>query len=660
MKTLALFSLSLAVTLGMLFAPGVEQTPVLTEREQSPLLGDWVPVQGHVVVEDPAPQVRPRFEEQKKELAPVPVDMKQSMVEPEIKVEPQVREKQEGEVKTEIKKEPDVKTEPDVKEDLEADVEPEVNLNPEVMAEVTADVEPEVKMKPELNDDPELKVKSEVKVEPDVQEQFQVQMNPEAEIETGREIEERHIDMEGKYEMVGEPIMELEPLNDDNTELSEVEKSLRAAFQNQPLPQEEEGLMRERDYALGEEQIMELEPMDDDKMSEKKLSDTELSDVEKSLRVTFQNQNLVNHPLPEEEEGLMSERDDVLDGEPIMELEPLDDDNTELSDVEKSLRAAFQNQDPVNQLLPEEEEGLMRERDNVLDEEPIMELEPMNDNKMSEEKLSDTELSDVEKSLRVTFQNQNLVNHPLPEEEEGLMRERDNVLDEEPIMELEPMDDDKMSEEKLSDTELSDVEKSLRATFQNQNPVNQPLPEEEEGFMREWDNVLDGEPYMELEPMDDDKMSEEKKNPEETRSSPNQDKQERSHCPGVILEGKCYQFFKGPKPAADAEFFCQEHAAGGHLASITGQHIHREVMNMMLRQNGALTRSWIGGLRYLKTGRFIWLDGSHWSYADWLSGEPNNTADIEDCVEVLAHGNGKFNDFTCREPQAFICSYPYQ
>ncbi|XP_054471751.1 lectin-like [Anoplopoma fimbria] len=107
------------------------------------------------------------------------------------------------------------------------------------------------------------------------------------------------------------------------------------------------------------------------------------------------------------------------------------------------------------------------------------------------------------------------------------------------------------------------------------------------------------------------------------------------------------------------KFFCQEHVAGGHLASITSQHIHREVMNMMQRQNGALTRSWIGGLRYLKTGRFIWLDGSHWSYADWLSGEPNNTSDVEECVEVLAHGNGKFNDFTCREHQAFICSYPY-
>ncbi|KAK9537806.1 hypothetical protein VZT92_005385 [Zoarces viviparus] len=517
MKTLALFSLSLAVTLGMPFAPGVEQTPVLTEREQSlPLLGDWVPVQGHVVVEDPAPQVRPRLEEQKKELAPVPVDMKQSIVEPEIKVKPQVREEQQGEVKTEIKKEPDVKAEPDVKEDLEADVEQEVNLNPEVTAEVTADVEPEVEMKPELNDDPELKVKSEIKVEPDVQEQFEAQINLKA------EIEERHIDMEGKYDM-GEPIMELEPLEDDNTELSEVEKSLRAAFQNQ---------------------------------------------------------DPVNQPLPEEEGGLMSERDNVSDEEPIMELEPEDEES-------------FYHQ----QVMPEAA---------IMEEGPALDI-----------------MGQQMSSLREYFPNEEArMGMDYGTHQDYLT---DYVMMEEPGSEF-------IGEEKQSSMGLPEMEDGPDGGVQ----IGVAPKREKRALMRQG-----------------------VKNHEETRSSPNQDKQGRSHCPGVTLEGKCYQFFRGPKRAADAEFFCQEHVAGGHLASITGQHIHREVMNMMLRQNGALTRSWIGGLRYLKTGRFIWLDGSHWSYADWLSGEPNNTADIEECVEVLAYGNGKFNDFTCWEPQAFICSYPH-
>lgn len=94
-----------------------------------------------------------------------------------------------------------------------------------------------------------------------------------------------------------------------------------------------------------------------------------------------------------------------------------------------------------------------------------------------------------------------------------------------------------------------------------------------------------------------------------------------------------------------------------------------------------------------QTNRFIWLDGSQWKYEDWLPGEPSRTSSLENCVELLPYsksqsfhfkitlnklwiaephapgflicrlfwlsGNGKFNDFTCWEPQAFICSYPY-
>lgn len=58
------------------------------------------------------------------------------------------------------------------------------------------------------------------------------------------------------------------------------------------------------------------------------------------------------------------------------------------------------------------------------------------------------------------------------------------------------------------------------------------------------------------------------------------------------------------------QFFCQEHFTGAHLASITSQYIHRKVMSMMLQQNGAFTRTWIGGLRYLEVRMFrhiVWF-----------------------------------------------------
>ncbi|XP_071395339.1 lectin-like [Centroberyx affinis] len=107
------------------------------------------------------------------------------------------------------------------------------------------------------------------------------------------------------------------------------------------------------------------------------------------------------------------------------------------------------------------------------------------------------------------------------------------------------------------------------------------------------------------------------------------------------------------------QFFCQAHFPNGHLASITSQHIHRQVMNMMQEKNGAYTRAWVGGLRYPETSHFIWLDGSSWGYADWLPGEPNSPAGVEDCVELLAVDNGKFNDYRCSNTLPFICSYPY-
>ncbi|TWW81026.1 lectin [Takifugu flavidus] len=128
------------------------------------------------------------------------------------------------------------------------------------------------------------------------------------------------------------------------------------------------------------------------------------------------------------------------------------------------------------------------------------------------------------------------------------------------------------------------------------------------------------------------------------------------HCPGFSHDGRCYRFFRAPKTARNAEVFCQKLSAGGHLASITSQHLHRQVMRLILRANGAPTHVWVGGQRYLTTGRFVWLDGSSWIYADWRPGKPRPTSNVDNCVELLA--NGKFNDLRCSETEAFICSHP--
>ncbi|XP_063744733.1 trichohyalin-like isoform X2 [Eleginops maclovinus] len=797
MKTLLLLSLSLAVALGRPpFDSRVAPKPVLTGENQSPLLRDWVPVQGHVVVEDPATQVRLNFREKQEKTAPVNLNPEvkaelKADVKPDVEMEPELSNKPDFKVESEVKVGPDVQ-EAESEEHFEMGGEPIMQQKPldddnvseanqdrdnqrlpeeeekglirersyVLDGEPTSEVENQSgEVLPELSNNPDFKVESEVKVETDVQE---------------AETEERHIDMEGKYEMAGEPIMEMEPLDDDD--LSEEELSnTRMAFQhqepvNQRLSEEEEkGLIRERSYVLDGEPTSEVENQPGEVLPE--LSNNPDFKVESEVKVETDVQEAET-----EERHIDMEGKYEMAGEPIMEMEPLDDDD--LSEEELSnTRMAFQHQEPVNQRLSEEE-GLMRERTYVLDGEPIketdvqeaeakerhidmerrydivgepiMELEPLDDD-ISKEELSEMELLEVEKSLRSAFQNQNPVNQHLSEEEEGLIKERTYVLDEEPvlelepleikaqenleeetessqeteerhidmesryeivgetIMELEPLDDDNMHGKKMSSKEWSDVnmernlemvgepimeleplentdtvqkeeERSLKSPVQDQSPDMHPVEEpgllwsemdydldEKENFpneeAREGSPIVEGSEYKMMDEPASEFVEKLQMSPmalsEEPADSPVINQQGRSCYPGVMLEGKCYQFFKEPKRAADAEFFCQEHFSGGHLASITSPHIHRGVMNLILQQNGALTRTWVGGLRNVETDRFIWLDGSHWGFADWLSGEPNHTSDKEHCVEVLPQGNGKFNDFTCWEPQAFICSFSY-
>lgn len=47
------------------------------------------------------------------------------------------------------------------------------------------------------------------------------------------------------------------------------------------------------------------------------------------------------------------------------------------------------------------------------------------------------------------------------------------------------------------------------------------------------------------------------------------------------------------------QFFCQNNFPNGHLASVTNYEIHQQMMNLMA-QNGGYTRTWVGGLKYLK------------------------------------------------------------
>lgn len=196
-----------------------------------------MPVQGHVVVEDPAPQLSPSSD--KNPQAPEHLKLKENMNEENTEV------KAEAQVEVE-------KTEPEVQEELPA--EPDLKVESEVKVEFNT-VEKEVEVKPEVDElEPgDFKVESEVKVELDVQ---------------SKQPEETHEAHSAMMKNVAETVRESEPLNDDD-EVNQKEMfvgpeyfiagTLRDEEEEEDMVEEEEELLRKREV-LEEQPVMEVEP----------------------------------------------------------------------------------------------------------------------------------------------------------------------------------------------------------------------------------------------------------------------------------------------------------------------------------------------------------------------------------------------------------------
>ncbi|XP_076016605.1 uncharacterized protein LOC143008643 [Genypterus blacodes] len=524
---------------------------------------------------------------------------------PEVKAEPEAKEEPEVKAEPEVKEEQEVKAEPEVKEEQEVEAEPEVKeeqevkAEPEVKEEQEVKAEPEVKEEQEVEAEPEVKEEQEVKAEPEVKEEQEVMAEPEVK-------EEQEVMAEP--EVKEEQEVEAEP---EVKEEKETEETLDVNM-NPDVMVGPEGQLEPEDFQVA----------------------NEVPEDQQTEAVPYQEV---------EERHIDMERNYKVPEEPIMEtLEqdfqaPEEPSDEELSQQEQNWMSAFLGQEligeePIMELEPEplpEAEGLMGTQDLMTGEEPIMELEPLEQNFQAPEEPSDEELSQEEQTLRSAFLGQ----------EQELKGEEPN-MEPEPEMSQDVPDAGMTEEGKVSPEDLLEPGAYYVSTEE----------EPEEGDQEADQHVMDVEPRGSL--------GRATENSGPRLHLKGQMKGGRSSI-AVVFEGRFYQYFTQPRTASEAEFFCQRRFPGGHLASITTQEVHRQLMNLMLLTNEAYTRAWVGGLRYLNTGRFIWLDGSQWHYEDWLSGEPNHTANLEDCLEVLPHGKGKFNDFTCWEPQAFFCSYPF-
>ncbi|XP_076118934.1 uncharacterized protein LOC143099908 [Alosa pseudoharengus] len=582
----------------------------LPQEEAVPRLADILPVQGHVVQADVKPDAGLEKMESPAELRPVvqeePAPVKQEAV---------VEEKT-------VQQEPAPAKQETVVEEKQAQMVPVVQEKP-------AEQEPLEQDKP---------AEQEPLVEQDKPaEQEPLEQDKPAEQEPLEQV--KPAEQEPLVEKVQEEVhKEVQPKEDV---LDENVSDLKVSLSANRLPEEEPAM--EEKYIVSDEPVKRSElPVEEETVVQEVHPEPGRPGLVEEPRMEL---------IAEEEEGMygkLTEEEDEMAEVPEMVLEPLPEEEP----VEDGAGTETDLWDPRLRLV----------------EEPTIELEPL----FGEELTSDDEPG----SEAVPGEEEELMGEEGPVMPGEMVVEEEESPGQEPIMEIDPDEEPvPWARSGLAEGPLMDGMTVKQAMMEEepemwvgpgvmrerhmQNMEEKPemwarTDEDAAAMAREMD--MDNEILVGMESSDGEQA---RPYAEDVRPMdgefPDAVYTKRSSCSGAIIDGRCYQFFRGPKEAADAEFFCQNNFPNGHLASVTSPYIHQQMMNLMA-QNGGYTRTWVGGLKYLKTGRFIWLDGAHWGYADWLPGEPNDTIGVEDCIELLS--NGKFNDMPCWDLRAYICSYP--
>ncbi|XP_022111723.1 perlucin-like protein [Acanthaster planci] len=116
--------------------------------------------------------------------------------------------------------------------------------------------------------------------------------------------------------------------------------------------------------------------------------------------------------------------------------------------------------------------------------------------------------------------------------------------------------------------------------------------------------------------------------------------------------GYCYRFTDEKADWNQSKLACQ--AIGGVMGVPYSPEENEFMMQMARKEN--ITHFWIGCSDTEKEGTWVCEgQGKGEPFFNWSPGEPNNSHDNEDCVEIWLGRIGSMNDESCNKPFGAIC-----